>query len=170
MEQYWLDICLIIPLAWGLVRGLYKGLMMSVGSLVGLILGVYLANIYAPQLSAVLLKQFVLSQQVAHVLAYFLIFGGVTLISFLIAKILDKFFKVVMLSWLNRLLGALFGVVKYALALSVILNLIALLDNNNLSIIPQDAKNNSILYEPVLKTVPTLLPYVKFYVGGDGQN
>ena len=170
MEQYWLDICLIIPLAWGLVRGLYKGLMMSVGSLVGLVLGVYMANIYAPQLSGILLKQFVLSQQVAHVLAYFIIFGGVTLISFLIAKILDKFFKVVMLSWLNRLLGALFGVVKYALALSVILNLIALLDNNNLSIIPQDAKNNSIMYEPVLKTVPTLLPYVKFYVGGDGQN
>lgn len=169
MEQYWLDICLIIPLAWGLVRGLYKGLMMSVGSLVGLVLGVYMANIYAPQLSGILLKQFVLSQQVAHVLAYFIIFGGVTLITFLIANILDKFFKVVMLSWLNRLLGALFGVLKYAIALSVVLNLLTLIDNH-LSFIPQKAKENSILYEPVLKTVPTLLPYVKFYVGGDGQN
>lgn len=168
MEEYWLDICLIIPLVWGLVRGLYKGLMMSVGSLIGLILGIYMANIYAPDLTDFMLKQFVLSKQIAHILSYFIIFAGVTLVTFFIAKILDKFFKVVMLSWLNRLLGAIFGVLKYALALSVILNLFAMTDNY-VHIISPEARQKSILYEPVYKTVPTIFPYVKFYVGGDGQ-
>ena len=168
MKEYWLDICLIIPLAWGLVRGLYKGLVLSVGSLIGLILGIYAAYIYSSDLTDVMLRQFVLSRQVAHTISYFIIFAGVTLLTFFISKILDKFFKVVMLSWLNRLLGAIFGVFKYALALSVILNLLAMTDNY-VHIISAEARQNSILYEPVFKAVPTLLPYVKFYVSGDGQ-
>lgn len=163
-----LDICLVIPLAWGLVRGLYKGLLLSVGSLIGLVLGIYVANIYSTDLTKFMLSKFVLSENIAHVIAYFLIFAGVTLVTFFVAKILDKFFKVVMLSWLNRLLGAIFGILKYALVISVILNLLSMVDGY-VQTIPEQRKKESILYEPLYKLVPTVLPYVNFYVVGDGK-
>lgn len=166
MENYIIDICLLIPLAWGLVRGLYRGLTLSIGSLIGLILGIYMANSYSPDLSAVFLKQFTLSRNVSYAIAYFVIFSGVTIIMFLISKLLDKFFKFVMLSWLNKLLGAIFGVFKYALVLSVCINLLEVA-NNYVSFIPEQKKSESILYTPIEKLVPTILPYVKFYVNSD---
>ncbi|MCQ2369879.1 MAG: CvpA family protein [Paludibacteraceae bacterium] len=166
MENYIIDICLLIPLAWGLVRGLYRGLTLSIGSLIGLILGIYMANSYSPDLSAVFLKQFTLSRNVSYAIAYFVIFSGVTIIMFLISKLLDKFFKFVMLSWLNKLLGAIFGVFKYALVLSVCINLLEVA-NNYVSFIPEQKKSESILYTPIEKLVPTILPYIKFYANSN---
>jgi len=167
--DYILDIILVIPLAWGLVRGLYKGFLLSVGSLVGLIIGIYVANAYSSEVSEYVLRQFVLSKGSAHAISFFILFAGVTFICFLISKLLDRFFKLVMLSWLNRLLGALFGILKSALIVSVILNLVVMVDRY-VSFIPEQTKQESVLYEPMLKMVPTILPYVKFYVTGDGQD
>lgn len=167
--DYILDIILVIPLAWGLVRGLYKGFLMSVGSLLGLIIGIYVANAYSGQMSEYILQQFVLSPGMAHAISFFVIFAGVTFICFLISKLLDKFFNLVMLSWLNRLLGALFGVLKCALIVSVVLNLVIMVDRY-VSFIPEQTKSESVLYEPLQKMVPTILPYVKFYVTGDGKD
>ncbi len=166
--DYILDIILVIPLAWGLVRGMYKGFLMSVGSLLGLIIGIYVANAYSGQLTEYVLQQFVLSLGVAHAISFFVIFAGVALICFFVSKLLDKFFKLVMLSWLNRLLGAIFGVLKCALIVSVILNLVIMVDRY-VSFIPEQAKSEAVLYEPLQKMVPTILPYVKFYVTGDGD-
>ncbi len=166
MEEYILDICLVIPLAWGLVRGLYKGIILSVGSFIGMIAGIYLANAYASDLTALMLKHFVLAENLAHAIAYFIIFVGVTILVFLISKLLDKVIKVVMLSWVNRLLGAVVGVLKYAIVLSVLLNLIAMAEGY-VSILPEKVKSESVLYKPIYKFVPTVLPYVKFYVMGD---
>lgn len=142
---------------------------MSVGSLIGLIVAIYVASNYAPALCEVMLKQFVLTPSIASVISYFIIFAGVALLCFFISKLLDKFFKVVMLSWLNRLLGAAFGVVKYALIVSVILNLVVMAENFY-TVIPEKTKSESVLYKPVLSLVPTILPYVKFHITGDGQN
>ncbi len=167
--DYILDIILVIPLAWGLVRGLYKGFLLSVGSLLGLIIGIYVANAYSGQMSEYVLRQFVLSQGMAHAISFFVIFAGVAFICFLISKLLDKFFKMVILSWLNRLLGAIFGVLKCALIVSVILNLVIMVDRY-VSFIPEQTKSESVLYEPLQKMVPTILPYVKFYVTGDGED
>jgi len=169
LEKYLLDICLVIPLVWGCIRGVYKGLMLSIGSLVGLILGIYLANAYASDFSELLLEQFVLSKRVAYIFAFFIIFASVAFIAFLLSKLLDKFFKVVMLGWVNRLLGAVFEVLKYALIVSVCLNLLTFADNY-LSFIPEERKQESVLYEPLLKMVPTVLPYVKFCVTDNGKN
>ena len=54
------------------------------------------------------------------------------------------------LNWMNKLLGALFGALKWALIMSVILNLMTLIDPFY-EIIKPEAKSTSIAYSPVLK-------------------
>lgn len=163
MEASWLDIALIIPLAWGLVRGLYKGLVLTIGSFAGLILGIYLAYIYAPEFGLVLGEWFTLSPDKLQILAYLFIFLGVAIICFFIAKIVDGILKIVTLAWLNRLLGALFGVLKYALILSVLINLFELADRH-IGLMSSEQKESSLLYQPLYKLVPTVLPYVQFAI------
>lgn len=162
MESYWLDICILLPLAWGLVRGLYKGLVLSIGSFIGLVLGIFVAYTYASELAGEMTKWFTLSYSVCYALAYFFIFIAVALVAFLVAKLIDKFLSIITLGWLNKLLGALFGVLKYAMVLSVLINLCEYA-GNYVNIIPQDSKEKSFLYRPVKKLVPWVLPYIDEY-------
>ena len=51
MEFSYLDLFFAIPLLWGIVSGLMNGFIRSLSVFVGLVLGIYLAHIYAPDLS-----------------------------------------------------------------------------------------------------------------------
>lgn len=159
----WLDLAFAIPLIWGVIRGLYKGLIMSVGSLVGLVLGIYVASIYSIEFSHFLNKWFVLSEDKGYFLSFLLLFIIVSLVSFFIASLLNKFVKLATLAWLNRLLGAIFGFLKYALIISVLLNLYLHIDRGGIRSV-FDKNRESVLYQPLSEFVPTLMPYVEFYV------
>lgn len=169
MESHWLDICLLVPLAWGLIRGIFKGLVLSVGSLLGLFLGIFIANAYADDVAKAFTEWFTLSGTACYVIAFLVIFVGVSLLTFIVAKVLDRFLAVITLAWLNRTLGAIFGLLKYALILSVILNLFDSV-GNYINIIPEASKEKSILYRPVQKFLPAIMPYVNFYLGDDGKS
>lgn len=168
MNGFWLDICLLIPIAWGLVRGLYKGIVMSIASFVGLIIAIILANRFSTDFSVELYDWFVFSDRTMHAISYFAIFVVVSLLCFFIAKLLDKFLKILTLSWLNRLLGAIFGVIKYALILSVLINLANEL-NNHIPFVSDEKKAESILYMPLKEFVPAVMPYAKFYIDGENE-
>ncbi|NCC99491.1 MAG: CvpA family protein [Bacteroidia bacterium] len=168
MDGFWLDILLLIPIAWGLVRGLYKGIVMSIASFVGLIIAIILANRFSADFSVELHNWFVFSDKTTHVISYFAIFVVVSLLCFFIAKLLDKFLKIVTLSWLNRLLGAIFGVIKYALILSVLINLANEL-NSHIPFISEEKRTESILYMPLKEFVPAVLPYAKSYIDGENE-
>lgn len=139
---------------------------MSLGSIIGLIAGIYVANAYATPASVYLHEWFTLSTSTCYALSFFLIFVCVTLLAFFIARLIDRFLSIITLSWLNKLTGAVFGVLKYALILSVILNLADTLDKH-LKVLPQQTKESSILYRPLLKLVPGALPYINFYIDGN---
>ena len=78
----YIDAFLIIPLAWGFIRGLFKGLIMALGSFFGLVIGVFLAQLYAPDFAATLIKWFEFSSKVSYVISYFILFVGVNLTFF----------------------------------------------------------------------------------------
>jgi membrane protein required for colicin V production len=59
----------------------------------------------------------------------------------------------------NRLLGALLAIFKYALVLSIFLNVYQNLDKKE-KIISKTRKQSSALYYPVTNLVPKIMPYV----------
>ncbi len=66
-----------------------------------------------------------------------------------------------MLGWLNRLFGAVFGVVKMTLLLSVILNFVAIM-NQYMPIKEKPIVQESLLYSPIEKVMGTVLPLLNF--------
>ena len=62
----------------------------------------------------------------------------------------------------------MFGVIKYALILSVLINLANEL-NNNILFVSEERKAESILYMPLKEFVPAVMPYAKFYIDGENE-
>ncbi len=160
MEFSYLDIFFAIPLVWGIVRGLMSGFIRSLSIFVGLILGVYIAHVYAPDLSPTISEWFTLSAKQCLSLAYVTIFIAVMLLVAIVARILDKFLHLILLGWLNKLLGALFGLFKWAIILSFFIMVIEYA-NSKFEFLTPEKKSESLLYEPIKNVVPTIMPYVK---------
>ena len=160
MEFSYLDLFFAIPLVWGIVRGLMSGFIRSLSVFVGLILGIYLAHIYAPDLSPTISEWFTISAKQCLSLSYVIIFITVMVLVAIIARILDKFLHLILLGWLNKLLGALFGFFKWAIILSFFIMVIEYA-NSKFEFLTPEKKSESLLYEPIKSVVPTIMPYVK---------
>ena len=160
MEFSYLDIFFAIPLIWGVVRGLMSGFIRSLSVFVGLILGITLAQTYAADLSPTIQEWFTLSARQCLSIAYVTIFVAVMIVVAIIARILDKFLHLILLGWLNKLLGAIFGFFKWAIILSFFIMVIEYA-NSKFEFLSPEKKSESLLYEPIKKVVPTIMPYVK---------
>ena len=107
----WLDILLGGVLVFIVVHSLWMGFSRSVSTLLGVILGFWAAINWFPSLS-VRLAPWIQNELWCSIIAFILLFLLVYL-AFLIAGILVQgLFRVLKLSWVDRLLGALVGLVK----------------------------------------------------------
>lgn len=103
----WLDIVIIVGIAITTFVGLKIGLIKTVLSLAGLIVGVVLARIFYIPLSEQL--TFIPQAALAKVAAFALIMLGVMIIAGVLAMVLKWITSVMMLGWVNRIGGAVFG-------------------------------------------------------------
>ena len=150
-----LDLVLLIPIVLGFVFGLFKGLIKELTSLVAILLGIYGAKLFAPFLANILTGKFHFTEKIAHPISYFILFVAIITALLLLAKMLDKILDSIALGGLNKFLGGLFGALKYALIVSVLLNVFDSLDSRFVFIKPK-TKEESIAYKPILKFGPTL--------------
>lgn len=145
-----IDIILIIPLLWGAFMGFRKGLVLELASFVGLILGIYGA-IKLSDFTAEKLTEYVeVSREWLGLLSFLITFILIVFSVFILAKILDKTLKMVALGLVNRLLGLVFGVLKYALILSVLLYFFEN-TNRKFGFVESDFAKESILWKPMEK-------------------
>lgn len=150
-----LDLILLVPIVLGFVFGLFKGLIKELASLAAIVLGIYGAKMLAPAMSIFLIQHFHSSAKTALPLAYLILFASIAITLLLLAKTLDKIFDSIALSGLNKFLGGLFSALKYALIISVLLNVFDALDTK-FTLIKPKTKMESIGYKPLLKFAPAL--------------
>jgi membrane protein required for colicin V production len=150
-----LDIILLIPLLWFGYNGYKKGLIIEIASLAAFILGLYFA-FYFSDFTAEYLKQFFnIEPKYMAAISFIVTFIGVVIIVLILAKLLEKFINILMLGFLNKLGGAVFGILKGALFLSIIILIINYFDTGRTIIKPQAVKS-SIFYKPVESLAPML--------------
>lgn len=150
-----LDLIILIPIALGFVFGLFKGLVKELASLAAIVLGVYGAKMFAPALSDFLIAKLSFSNKTSLPIAYLILFVIIVVVLLLLAKTLDKIFDSIALGGLNKLLGGVFASLKYALIVSVLLNIFDALDSR-FPIIKPKTKFESIGYKPIMKLAPAL--------------
>jgi len=115
----WLDIVIILFIAISTILGLKMGIIKAVLPLAGIIVGVILAGHYYVPLSEQL--SFIPQANVAKIVAFALILIGVMVIAGVLALLLGRAASVAMLSWVNHLGGAVFGLLLGAILCATLL-------------------------------------------------
>ena len=126
----WVDIVIIIYLCLSVLSGFMQGLIRTVLSIIGLIVGIILAAHFYKQLGDAL--TFISNKNVADVVAFVFILLVVMGIAALIAWFLRSLIKAIMLGWVDKIGGAVLGLILGALSISAILAIIEKVSNSSL--------------------------------------
>lgn len=156
----WLDIVILLPLLIGLVRGTMRGLITEIIAIAAVILGFIGAKIWGQLFSAWLLSQFTWPQPVCDAVAYALLFLGIAIALNIAGRLLSKLLKAINLGWINRVLGATFGLLKWAFIVLAIVFCVNKLDEQ-FHFIQPELKKQSIIYPEAVKLADKALDYVK---------
>ena len=154
-----LDILLAIVLLFGLVRGFLKGFFVEITSLLALVLGVYGAIHFSYIIARYLDNKLEWSEKAIQLAAFAATFVIIVLAISLLGKLLTKVADTASLGLMNKAFGAAFGLIKFALILSVVLIIFAKL-NKTLPFVNEESLSESILYQPVKDLVPRLFPSI----------
>ncbi|RLD77177.1 MAG: CvpA family protein [Bacteroidetes bacterium] len=152
-----IDIVIAVILLFGLVKGYMKGLFIEITSLVGLVLGVYGAMHFSYFLSDILKDNVSWDQSMIQIVAFAGTFVIILLALVFLGKALTKIAETIFLGFFNKILGAVFGGLKYALILSIVF-LIYDKINSSLKFLNKEKAKESVLYEPVKNLAPTIFP------------
>lgn len=152
-----IDIILVVFLAWGLYKGFRKGLVIEVTSLVALVLGVYGGIHFSDSVADFLRKQFDWQTEYLHIISFAITFIGIIFIVYTIGKIVEKLIDIVALGLVNKIAGGAFGLLKVAFILSVILIIVESFDKKA-NLINEEKKERSLLYKPVCSFAAIVIP------------
>ncbi len=152
-----LDIIILIPIIWLMYRGYQKGFIIELSSLVALILGIYFAINFSNFAADFLARNFNIGDKYLSIAAFVVTFMVVVFGVFMVGKILEKFVDILLLGFVNKLAGAAFGVIKAAFLISVVFWIINSFDISK-TIIKEQSRQDSMLYEPIEQFAPTVVP------------
>ncbi len=155
-----IDIAILAIAGLGAIHGIFKGFILSVTSLLGLILGYYLSIRFAWYIEELLRESTGSNSPFMHIIAFVLCYLLVIIILYVIGRSVQKTLELAALGCFNRLAGALFGALKGLLLVSAMIYIIEIADHQN-QLIKAEKKNESILYAPIAKLIPSIMPQVK---------
>ncbi|NIJ43816.1 membrane protein required for colicin V production [Wenyingzhuangia heitensis] len=152
-----LDIVIGVILLYGLVKGIMKGLLTEVASLVALIAGIYGSMHFSFYAKDLLIKYVDLEPKYIALTAFAITFLVIVISISLAGKLLTKLASLIALGWINKILGAIFGVIKVGLILSVILGWLERI-NGVIPFLEKEQIEKSILFTPVKNLAPAIFP------------
>lgn len=150
-----IDISILIIVGAGFVFGLFKGLVRELASLAAIVLGIYGAKLFSSLLVPLVVDMLGVSEKVAQPLSYVVLFIAIAVALLILARTVDKVFDAVSLGGLNKFLGGVFGALKYALIISVLINVFEPL-NQKFRFMSEEKQLNSVTYRPLLNLAPDL--------------
>lgn len=155
-----LDIILLICFIPALVQGIRKGFIAQAISIISIIAGVWASARFANMVSEWVGQYITASEQVLKVVSFALILVVVFILLALIGKALEGVFKLVMLGWLNKLLGVVFALLKTGIIVGLVIMAFTSL-NDTFHFVKESVLNDSVLYPPLKKIAYEIFPYLK---------
>ncbi|MDA3953919.1 MAG: CvpA family protein [Bacteroidales bacterium] len=156
-----IDLVFGIILLWSAYRGFSKGFIVQLATLAALLLGILGAVMFSDFTSSLIIKKFEVSGNYLPLISFAVTFIAIVIAVHLLAKMLNKLIDAIALGIVNRLLGVLFSVLKIGFIVSIILVLVNKVDNKY-NFIPDETKENSLLYMPLSNFAPMIFPYLNF--------
>ncbi|HEY0976263.1 MAG TPA: CvpA family protein [Flavobacteriales bacterium] len=148
----WLDLVLLALVAFAAVRGFMRGAVVEVCALVGLVSGLWAAVHFNNKVAV-----WIGLDADQEVLSFIVTFLGVLLAVNLLGRAITAALDLAQLGLANKIAGTLFGMVRSAFMLSVLLN-IAWANSADRAIPDRRTRNESRIYAPLRSFAPALVP------------
>ncbi len=156
----YLDILLIIPLIIGGWRGFKKGFIIELFTLLALLVGIYAGIHFSDYMSGILRDHLGVTSKYLPAIAFTITLLLVGAMIYFGGKLLEKAVKMVALGPVNKFAGMFFGLTKMLFICSALLVVLEAYDQQN-DFIPENLKENSLLYNPIKKTSLAAIPALK---------
>ena len=162
----YVDIFIVCLILFGFYRGFSKGLIIELSSFLAIVFGVY-GSIKFSEITLNLINSAFSSQLESIDESYLKIFSFaftfiIIIISIsLLARFLTKIIKILLLGWINKVLGGLFGSLKYLVLISFV---VVFFDNINseFSVVETKEVEKVMLFKPLLEVGNNLLKIVNY--------
>ena|SRR5574344_908071 len=145
-----LDIVILIILLWGAIKGWRSGFFKQLASFAGFFVGLIIAYSLYSAFGDFLAPRLGSSAIVARMLAFLILWIGVPIGLGVVASMLTKVTRTIHIGWLNSGGGALLGVIKYALLLSCVLNVMSFT-----GMVSEQKQQESVFFCPIKGFVST---------------
>ena len=159
----YVDISLLVFIGIGAMLGLLHGFIREIVSTIGILLAAIIANLVSPIAQPVLGK-WMDEGTTAAVIIWIVIFFVVLFLLNKLAIILNRLLKTIMLGGINKLLGGIFGAMKYTLIACLIVTLLEFvsgkLDGTEIASQMQQSRLMPYLHE----LVGFISPYAEEYI------
>jgi len=156
----WLDIILIVPVAWLAYKGFKKGLIIEIFSLLALLAGIYGGIHFSDFTTGILTEDFKFTSEFMPVISFGMTFILIVVLVYYVGKLLEKVIKMMALSIVNKISGSLFGILKAFLLLSLLLVLVDAIDHRT-HFLPEYQVNNSLMYKPIKGLCAQIFPMIE---------
>ena len=153
-----LDIILLLCFVPAIIFGIKKGFIAQVIAIISIVVGLWLSFQFSDLVSGWISDLIGTSSPIVRIIAFVIILVLVAAGFALLGKLLEATIKIIMLGWLNKLLGVIFSIVKYTLILGAVLIAFDWV-NNELNIINGSYLDKSLLYRPFLNIANAVFPY-----------
>lgn len=158
-----IDIIILLCLIPALIQGLRKGFIEQLVALASIFIGAWAAFKFSEAICIRIAPYLEVSHSVLHVIAFSICVIGVVLALFVLGQMVTKMVELVMLGWLNRILGVVFALVKAALLIGLVLIVFNTL-NTNFGFVTPEALSDSALYAPMKDFAYSIFPYLKAFL------
>ena len=155
-----IDIILLLILGVGVINGIRKGLFVELASLVSLFVGIFAAVKFSGAVGRFFDGHLPEDPKTAAITAFVITFIAVVAGITLLAKFLTKIADFSGLGLVNRIMGAMFGFLRTALVLSVLLCFFQKINFKN-SLAAKETLDKSMLYNPLLEVSKTIFPILE---------
>lgn len=149
----WLDLILVLIIGGAAVRGFFRGFIIEACTLLGLIVGIWAGS----HLNSRAAEWMGLDPH-QEVISFIVIFLAVLTLSGLIGQALTKVIDVAQLGLPNKLAGVVFGALRSAFVLSILLNILSASSIGWVGVRIDDARPGSMFYSPVKDFAPMIVP------------
>ena len=140
-----LDVIVIICLGYGLIRGLIKGFIVEISGVIAIFFGVLGAFKFASLFTQFVFKYVALDPKIVQGICFLILFVGIIYGISLLAKMITKTLQIIALGLLNRIMGGLFGLIKWLVIISSLI-LVFYQIESVISLVPEAYIAESIAY------------------------
>jgi len=116
-----LDIIILVPLVFGIIKGFSRGFIREIAALTGLFVGIIVSYLLSEYVFQYFTMYFESADFELRIVSYVVVFFFTILLINAIASMLTRGLKLIALNGINRILGALLGGAKWLVILILVI-------------------------------------------------